>query len=49
MEMHFDELIEKKMGSGIKVEKDNFKSIVKKFTNRWQTMANEIEDMVKIY
>lgn len=35
------------MGSGTKVEKDDFKSVVKQFTKHWQTMANKIEDMIK--
>ena len=46
VEARLDELVEEEMESGTEVEKDDFKSAVEQFTNRWQTVANEIEDMV---
>lgn len=42
MEARLNELVEEEMRFGTKVEKNDFKSAVKLFTNCWQTVANEI-------
>lgn len=44
---HIDELIEKKMESDIKIEKNDFQTAVEQFAENIVTIAQNIDDLVK--
>ncbi|MCJ1470666.1 hypothetical protein MMC07_009312 [Pseudocyphellaria aurata] len=47
VETRIDELVEKEMGSGTEVERNDIKAAVEQFAGRWHTVTDEINDTVK--
>lgn len=44
-----DKLVEEKIKLGIKIEKNDFKAMVKQFAKHMETVAQNINDLVKSY
>lgn len=47
VETRIDELVEKEMGSGTEMERNDIKAAVEQFAGRWHTVTDEISDTVK--